>query len=232
MKLKIPCQNQLHLVEINEENLKVVLHSHQSQADKIIDSLSSKGHKCKEFQSLIENDNRKTHHNYIRNLLEFLEFSHKELVSLACGFAERTLPLFEQQFPEDSRPRDAIQAARNWIENPTEETEENRNAASAAGNAAYAAGRAAFAARHAAWAAGRAAFAAGRAAFAARHATYAAEHAAHAAMNTVYTAYTAREPANATEYAAYAAGDAASSAESVTGEKKWQILRILKRYKP
>ena len=83
------------------------------------------------------------------------------MVRFAVDCAKRCLPRFEKVFPEDERPREAIEAAEVWFKNPTEE---NRRAAeSAAESAAWsAAGLAAeSAARSAAWSAGAAAGSAG-----------------------------------------------------------------------
>jgi len=40
------------------------------------------------------------------------------LVTVAADFAERVLPIWEAAYPEDDRPRLAIEAARNWIDSP------------------------------------------------------------------------------------------------------------------
>jgi hypothetical protein len=40
----------------------------------------------------------------------------KKLHLLACDFAERVLPIFEKEYPEDNRPRRAIEVKRLWIE--------------------------------------------------------------------------------------------------------------------
>jgi len=37
------------------------------------------------------------------------------LIELACRFAEHVLPIFEKEFPDDDRPRKAIEAARACI---------------------------------------------------------------------------------------------------------------------
>jgi hypothetical protein len=39
---------------------------------------------------------------------------HKTLAVWACDCAERVLPYFERKFPEDNRPRRAIEAGRAW----------------------------------------------------------------------------------------------------------------------
>lgn len=40
----------------------------------------------------------------------------KKLHLLACDFAERVLPIFEKEYPEDNRPKRAIEVKRLWIE--------------------------------------------------------------------------------------------------------------------
>ncbi len=62
-----------------------------------------------------------------------------QAVKLACMFARDVLPLYEARYPQDTRPRQAIEAAEAWIANPTDE---------AAGEAAWAAARAAGEAAH------------------------------------------------------------------------------------
>ena len=66
-------------------------------------------------------------------------------VQWAAECAKRVLRHYEDRYPEDKRPREAIQAALKWAKDPTEA---NRNAAYAA--AAYAAAYAAAAAAYAA----------------------------------------------------------------------------------
>lgn len=69
----------------------------------------------------------------------------EQIVSLACDFAERVLPLFEARYPDDKRPREAIEAARSGDK---QRAREARKAATAAATAAaYAAANAANAAR-------------------------------------------------------------------------------------
>ena len=60
------------------------------------------------------------------------ETDKSKLILCACDIAERALPLFETQFPEDKRPREAIAAARNYAEDPTEENRAARAADAAA----------------------------------------------------------------------------------------------------
>ncbi len=111
--------------------------------------------------------------------------THKQYVLYAIYAAEQVIDIFEKKYPDDKRPREAIEAAKKYIANPTEE---NRNATDAAAYAADAATHAADAAAHAADAAAHAADAAAHAAYAAdaaAHAAYAA-YAAHAAYAAAY----------------------------------------------
>ena len=78
------------------------------------------------------------------------ELPHALLVAWACDCAESVLHVFEEAYPEDKRPRQAIAAARKG----------NRNAAAYAANVAYAANAASNAASAAAAAAAYAAYAA------------------------------------------------------------------------
>ena len=40
---------------------------------------------------------------------------------LACLWAEHVLPIYESKYPDDKRPRLAIEAAKAWADNPTDE---------------------------------------------------------------------------------------------------------------
>ena len=72
------------------------------------------------------------------------------LVKLACAFAESTLYLFEQKYPDDKRPRAAIDAAYAWAKAPSKKTADAAARAADAAAASYAAARAAAAAAAAA----------------------------------------------------------------------------------
>ena len=102
------------------------------------------------------------------NWLVVRMLSRKDRIRYAVYAAEQVIGIYEAKYPDDKRPRKAIEAAKACIEN---DTEENRDAAFAAWDAAWAAvgaaGAAAWAAGDAAWAAGAAAVAAGAAAGAA-----------------------------------------------------------------
>jgi hypothetical protein len=69
----------------------------------------------------------------------------KQAVELAILFAERVLPIFEVKYPDDKRPRLAIEAAKEWLKNPTAKNKK-AYAAYAYAYAAYAAYAAACAA--------------------------------------------------------------------------------------
>ena len=115
--------------------------------------------------------------------------SHKKavLVRFAILCAESVLKHFEDKYSRDKRPRQAIDAAKEYIENPSFNAADAAEAADAAARAAYAAADAA------ASAAARAAtytYAAARAAYtasAAASAAYAAASAAYAARAATYT---------------------------------------------
>jgi hypothetical protein len=95
----------------------------------------------------------------------------EQCVEWAIYCAEQVIGIFEKKYPEDSRPRRAIEAAKEYLKNPCDET---KRAADAAADAAYAAADAAYAAAYAAYAAYAAADAAAYAAAAADADAYAA----------------------------------------------------------
>jgi hypothetical protein len=130
-------------------------------------------------------------------------------VQWAAKCAKRVLRHYEDRYPEDKRPREAIQAALKWAKDPTE-----ANRTTYADAAIYAADAATYAA--ATYAA--AAYAAAAAAYAAADATAA-----------IYTAaiYTAAADAAAAAYAAYAAADAVAHKK----EREWQSDRLLQLLK-
>ena len=76
-------------------------------------------------------------------------------IRYAVFAAEQVLPLFTQKYPDDDRPVAAIEAAKNYIKNPTKKNAHAAHAAAYAAYAAYAAAHAAHAAAHAAHAAAK-----------------------------------------------------------------------------
>ena len=84
-----------------------------------------------------------------------IEPADKEIRLLACDYAERVLSIFEEIFPDDKRPRVAIETARKYANSEASEKELNAAACAAcaawAGRAAACAAWAAEAARDAAW---------------------------------------------------------------------------------
>ena len=109
--------------------------------------------------------------------------TYEQFVAYAIYAAEQVIDIYEGKYPDNKKPREAIEAAKECLKNPTEENK--KKAANAASAAAYAAADAAYAAAYAAAADAAAAYAA--------YANVAADAAADAAA----------------AYAAYAAADAA-----------------------
>ncbi len=107
-----------------------------------------------------------------------------QAVQYAIFAAEQVIDIYERKYPNDKRPRNAIEAAKAYLENPSRKTK-----ASAAAAAYAAASAAAYAAASAA-------------AYAAAYAAYAAAYAAYAAANVA--AYAAAAYADAAAYAAAA----------------------------
>ena len=165
------------------------------------------------------------------NWLIVRKMSHKQKIQYAIYAAEQVINFYEKKYPNDDRPRKAIEAAKqNNKKNLANAVADAANAANAAyaanaadaANAANAAIAAAYAtdAADADYAAANAAYAANaaNAAYAA-NATYAA---ANAAANAAYTADAVNE-ANAAAYAAYAsdAAYAAANASDAVAYAAW-----------
>ena len=136
----------------------------------------------------------------------------KDLRLFACQCARLALPVFEEKYLEDDRPRKAIEAAEAFAlgQIDEDELEKATRAADAATRAAYVAADAAT----------RAAYAAALAAYAAADAAYVAADAAADAAAYVAAAYAA--------YAAYAAADAADAAEAADASTRAEIENLFR----
>jgi len=169
-------------------------------------------------------------------------------VEFAIFAAEQVIAIFEKKYPNDDRPRRAIQAAKDWRANPSVANEEAcvlaRRAAAAAADAAAADAADAAAADAAAdaYADAAAADAYADAAAADAYADAAAADAAAAAADAAacaayayagacaaYAAYDAAYAAYAAAYAAaYTAAHAAAYADAAAAayEKMWRVLGL------
>ena len=147
----------------------------------------------------------------------------RELRLFAADCAEHVLYLFEEKYPDDDRPRKAIQSARDFANDSI-----SAYATNAAANAAYAAADAAYAAANAY---ATATNAAANAAYAAADA--ATNAAAHAAANAAAYAAYATNAANAA-YATNAYANAAAAATYAyagrSAEKEWQREQFEQRF--
>lgn len=127
------------------------------------------------------------------------------LVEYAVFAPEQVLYIYEKKYPKGKGPREAIAAAKVYIQNPSQETADA--AAEAADEAAEAAG---YAAAEAAYSAGCAGYAAYGAADAAAEAAYSAGYADYAAYGAAdaagYAAFSAGYAVYSSGYAAYLAG--------------------------
>ena len=112
-------------------------------------------------------------------------FTKEQNVKFAIKCASSVLNIFEERYPKDKRPRQALEAAENYLISTDTDTAAAADAAYAA--AAYAAAAYAAAAADTAYAAATYAAAAAYAAYAAAYAaTYAAAAAAYAATYAAY----------------------------------------------
>jgi len=124
---------------------------------------------------------------------KFATINEAAMFGLYC--ADSVLHIFQNRYPNDDRPRLALEAVREYLADPSLENKEKCKATAAAAYAAYAAATAA-------------------AATAAAYAASNAANAADAASNAAYAAYAANAGAaaanaavDAAAYAAYAARD-------------------------
>ena len=127
-------------------------------------------------EHLVDNDGTKEVWKKMR-VAKTYKWQQEDSVALAIFSAELVINIYEKQYPNDDRPKRAIEAARRWLKDPT------LYAANDAGAAAYAAAAAARVANAAARAAYAAAYAAYAAAYAAANAAYAAARAADTAAD-------------------------------------------------
>jgi hypothetical protein len=129
----------------------------------------------------------------------------KQNIEIAIFCAEQVIHIYEASYPDDNRPRAAIEAAKAVLAN---DTEENRKAARSAADAADAA-HYDYDVYYSTKAARSAAYDAHAAHYAARSAAYAAAAAAHYDYDVYYSTKAARSAAYAAEAtyvdAAYAA---------------------------
>jgi hypothetical protein len=132
--------------------------------------------------------------------------SYKQRVSYAVFAAEQVIDIFEKQYPDDKRPRQAIEVAKKCIENPSKE---NRKAANAA---VYVAASVA------------ASVATNVTANAVANAADAATYAAYAAMFATNAAANAKNAASFATDAAFAAGAAIVIAYATASFMKKKIL--------
>jgi len=135
----------------------------------------------------------------------------KIAVEFAIKCAKRCLKNFEKEYPEDKRPREAIEATKNWLKKPTKK---NGSAARFAAESAWSA----------AWSARSAGSAARSARSAAESAAMSAWSAAMSAAESARSARSAGSAARSAGSAAWSARSARSAAESAAmfAEKNWQ----------
>lgn len=124
---------------------------------------------------------------------------HNTVAMWAADCAERILPYFEDHYPEDKRPRQAIEALRAWIQTGVFKMADVRKVALAS----HAAAREV-------------------------QADDAARSAARAAGQALATAHVAGHAAAAAIYAATAIRDATDSIDAAREERDWQYQHLLR----
>ena len=131
---------------------------HLTDADHLLDWLNASVYEAEPSKEMLEGNDKIVCRSV--RLLRKMHWSDRIARLFACDCAERTLPIFEKDYPDDKRPRHAVEVARLYADGKASESElaAARDAATdAATDAAWDAARAAAwdAARAAAWAAAR-----------------------------------------------------------------------------
>ena len=130
-----------------------------------------------------------------------MKMKSKMLAAWAIDCVERVMPYFEEIYPEDHRPRRAIEALQEWLKTGIFRMAEIRRASLGAHKAAREAGE-----------------------------DSAARSAARAAGQAVATAHVPAHAAGAAQYALQAVYRAASPSEAdaaAAGEREWQYRHLL-----
>jgi hypothetical protein len=141
-------------------------------------------------------------------------WTKKDSVALSIYSAELVIKNHEKEYPNDLLPREAIEAAKKWLKNPTEKNK------SAAESAAWSAAQSAQSALSAAWPTRSAAWSAARSAWsAARSAAWSAWSAACPAESAAWSA----------AQSAWFAARSARSADCPTRSAAWSAERINKK---
>ena len=115
-------------------------------------------------------------------IIKSWRWSKKDSVLFSIYVAELVLDNFESKFPNDKRPRQAIEAAKNWCKNPTKKNKELARSACLAHSAYSSVHSIAYSVAYSAHSTARSA------AYSAAHSTArsAARSAAHSAYSSVY----------------------------------------------
>ncbi len=123
--------------------------------------------------------------------------NHKTLGIWAADCAERVLPFFEEKYPEDNRPREAIEALRTWVQTGVFKMADIRKGSLAAHAAAREVEE-----------------------------DNVARSAARAAGQALATAHVPAHSLAAARYAATAVYDAVGSIDAAIKERKWQYQHL------
>jgi len=79
--------------------------------------------KDKSTTSVIKQLKKENKHDWLNWLLARL-MNYKQYVSYAVYTAEQVIDIYEKKYPNDGRPRDAIEAAKRCIESPTKKNKD------------------------------------------------------------------------------------------------------------
>ncbi len=149
----------------------------------------------------------KENHTDWANWLIVHKMTKKQCISYAIFSAEQVIDIYEKKYPDDNHPRQAIDAAKKYLDHPSKENAAAAGAGATAASAAYRSAYSECAATSEAY----------------RSTYYLAAYSAAAAAHTAAAAYSAAaHVATYTADATDAAVDAATHAGAAYGKEKMQ----------
>ncbi len=105
--IEVLCEGHTHRLEFRDDGTFHML-DHEEIDVRAFVAFGAKPPGC-----LIEID--KARENSVRFLVVHLGIDQKAISLLACDFAERVLPIWYEYYPDDHRPREAIEAVREYL---------------------------------------------------------------------------------------------------------------------
>ena len=94
---------------------------HLTDADHLLDWLNASVYEAEPSKEMLEGNDKIVCRSV--RLLRKMHWSDRIARLFACDCAERTLPIFEKDYPDDKRPRHAVEVARLYADGKASESE-------------------------------------------------------------------------------------------------------------